>query len=388
VPPNPLQQSFEKVAEHGDEVPLFFYSYLFLRHPETRGMFPPGMAAQRDRLVGALARIVSGVTELESVVPFVEQLGRDHRKFSVVPEHYPAVGEALLATLKHFLGTAWTSELAADWTAAFGVVSEVMIKAAEAEEFTPAYWHAEITDHQRRGPDLAVITVAPESPIPYLPGQSVSVQTPQRPRLWRFYSPANAPREDGGIEFHVRALDGGWVSSALVLSASVGDVLQLGPPVGELTLDTESDADLLMLAGGSGLAPLRAIVEQALADRSRPSRRVHLFHEARTERDLYDLPLLDRLAAADPRLIVVPVARTGPVSRAAPGRAVDAALRSRRWGDHDVYVCGSSDMVGYTTEVLVQAGLDTRLRYESFGYRVSLPSTTPSGAAAPGSDPA
>ena len=58
------------------------------------------------------------------------------------------------------------------------------------------------------------------------------MQCPQRPRLWRYYSPANAAREDHLIEFHVRAVDGGWVSSAPVHSSGVGDVLLLGPAVG------------------------------------------------------------------------------------------------------------------------------------------------------------
>lgn len=384
--PNALQRSFAEVAEHGDEVPLFFYSYLFLRHPQTRAMFPPGMAAQRDRLVGALAEIVAGVDNLEAVVPFVEQLGRDHRKFNVVAEHYPAVGEALLATLRHFLGPGWTDDLAADWASAYGVIAEVMLKAADGEQSEPAYWQAEIIAHEQRGPDLAVITVRPEAPIHYLPGQSMSVQAPQRPRMWRFYSPANAPRADGSLEFHVRALDGGWVSSALVLSASVGDVLKVGPPVGRLTL-AEGSEHLLMLAGGTGLAPLWAIAEQALSRRDQPERRITLFHEAHSERQLYDLARLEAAAAADPRLEVVPVARTGSVTRAEPGRAVDAALRRRRWADHDVYVCGSSEMVGHALGVLTQSGLDAaRLRRETFGYRVVPSPTSSSGSAVPGSD--
>jgi ferredoxin-NADP reductase/hemoglobin-like flavoprotein len=364
-----LKTSFAHVAESGDEVPLFFYSYLFLRHPGTRSMFPPGMAAQRDRLVGALARIVADVDQLDTLVPFVEQLGRDHRKFQVAPEHFPAVGEALLATLRHFLGDGWTDDLAADWAAAYGIVSDVMIKAAEeADGQAPASWQARIVEHDRRRPDVAVIRLIPDQPVPYLPGQSVSVQTPHRARLWRFYSPANAPREDGGIELHVRAIDGGWVSSALVAAAAVGDGLELGSPVGELHLDPGSDADVLLLAGGTGLAPLLAMAEQAL--HTGPRRRVHLFHEGGTEADLYDRVRLERLAAAYPDLRVTLTARRGPVRHAIPGTGADAAVRQGRWGGHDVYVCGSDEMVTFTTDTLLRNGIDpARLRTETFGYR-------------------
>jgi NAD(P)H-flavin reductase/hemoglobin-like flavoprotein len=364
-----LRRSFGQVASHGDEVPLFFYSYLFLRHPHLRSMFPPGMATQRGRLVEALSTIVSDVDNLDALVPYLQHLGRDHRKFDVVADHYPAVGEAFLATLQHFLGAEWTPQLATEWEGAYQLIADVMIKAAAADAERPAWWAAEIIRHERRGPDIAVITVRPESPLSYLPGQSVSVQTERRARLWRFYSPANAPRPDNTLELHVRAVDGGWVSSALVFASGTGDRLELGPPVGDLVLDVDSDADILMIAGGTGLAPLRAMTEQLAAGQHR-SRRVHLFVEGRTERDHYDLSALDSLAGGNPWLTVVPVARQGLVTRAHSGSAADVALRQARWFHHDVYVCGGPSMVAETCARLVQEGVDpTRIRYERFGYR-------------------
>src|SRR5262245_38642363 len=110
-----LKDSWAIVAKSGDEVPLYFYSHLFLSHPELRELFPISMAAQRDKLVTALGRIVSNVDRVDEVQPFIEQLGRDHRRFSVIAEHYSAVGASLLATLQQFLGPSWTESLAADW---------------------------------------------------------------------------------------------------------------------------------------------------------------------------------------------------------------------------------------------------------------------------------
>ena len=66
-----LKANFALVAGHGpDEVAQYFYSYLFLRYPETREMFPPAMTRQRDRLVGALVRIVAR----RWLVPDVERI--------------------------------------------------------------------------------------------------------------------------------------------------------------------------------------------------------------------------------------------------------------------------------------------------------------------------
>src|SRR5215831_4142288 len=143
-----LKDSFARVAMHGDAVPLFFYSDLFLRHPETRDLFPVSMAAQRDRLVHALGRIVSDVDRLDDLRPFVQDLGREHRKFGAVADHYPAVGASLLATLAHFNGPAWTPELATDWQTAYELVAQVMIEAA-ADDATvrPAFWEGTVVAH-------------------------------------------------------------------------------------------------------------------------------------------------------------------------------------------------------------------------------------------------
>lgn len=129
-----LKESFARVAAYGDAVPLFFYSDLFLRHPEVRDLFPVSMAAQRDRLVSALARIVSDVDNIAYLSVFLRALGRDHRKFGTVAEHYAAVGTSLLATLAHFSGDDWTPEVAADWTAAYDLVAQLMIEAAKEDE--------------------------------------------------------------------------------------------------------------------------------------------------------------------------------------------------------------------------------------------------------------
>ena len=110
-----LKESFARVAMHGDEVALFFYSDLFLRHPETRDMFPVSMADQRGHLLRALATIVSDVENTGQLTDFLQALGRDHRKFGTLAAHYEPVGTSLLATLAHFSGPAWTPELAADW---------------------------------------------------------------------------------------------------------------------------------------------------------------------------------------------------------------------------------------------------------------------------------
>nr|WP_239088296.1 globin domain-containing protein [Planosporangium mesophilum] len=342
-------------------MPSFFYATLFITNPELRAMFPMSMAGQRDRLVSALGTIVSNVDNIEVVVPYVEALGRDHRRFDARPEHYPPVGEALLATLAHFLGEAWTPELAAEWTAAFGLVARAMVDAAEqAAESGPAYWAATVVEHERRGLDVAVLHLRTDLPYPYLAGQSCPVEIPDRPRLWRYYSPANLARPDRLIELHVKAVPGGQVSTAIVHGLQTGDKVKLATPVGQrLTLQPGSTRDLLLIAGGTGLAPLKALVEQVAAGGGR--RRVALFVGARTLLDLYDLPALEAMAANSPWLTIVPTLSHEPWYAGERGLAVDVALRLGRWDDCDVYVCGSADMTAATRDRLLGAGLAAEL---------------------------
>ncbi|MCU1615338.1 MAG: Oxidoreductase FAD-binding domain protein [Frankiales bacterium] len=359
-----MRANFAKAAAAGDEAPLYFYSHLFLSHPETRKLFPVSMAHQRDRLFQALGDVVARVDDLDALVPILQQLGRDHRKFGTVAEHYPAVGASLLATLRHF-DDGWNADLAGDWTAAYQLVAQVMIEAAESASDQPAWWDAEVVAHERRTFDVAVLRLRPRAEVDYLPGQSISLETELRPRLWRYYSPANAPRPDGQLEIHVKARDGGPVSSALVRQVGVGDVLRLGPPLGHLTLNADSDRDLLLVAGGMGLAPVKALVDQVA--RQGPPRRVDLFVGARIEDQLYDRADLDRLARENPWLTLTYAVSDDKESELEHGDIGDVVVRHGPWLSRDAYVAGPPAMVDDAVGRLVAHGLPAdRIRSEVF----------------------
>ncbi len=366
-----LKESFARVAAYGDEVPLFFYSHLFLNHPETREMFPVSMAGQRDKLLNALGRIVSDVSSHDTLLPFLRDLGRDHRKFAAVAGHYPAVGASLIATLRHFNGPAWTEELAQDWTAAYGLVAQVMTDAAaEDGARNPAWWDATVVGHERRTMEVAVLRVAPDVPLRYLPGQSVAVECAARPRVWRCYSMANAPRHDGTIDFHVRVIDGGVVSYALARRVSVGTRLRLGAPVGTLRLSTDSPRKLLLAAGSTGLAPLKAIIEQAAGLPEPP--RAHLVFGARTAAGLYDLADLEKMAAQWPWLTVTPAVSDEPGYRGETGTVADVVGRRVRLANYDAYICGSAAMTAATVHRVQSLGMPHNQIYvEDYGWSES-----------------
>jgi NAD(P)H-flavin reductase/hemoglobin-like flavoprotein len=361
-----VQDTFAIVGAAGDEAAAYFYGWLFAGHPELRALFPTAMNEQRDRLFRALGRIVGSLSTPEELAAYLTQLGKDHRKYSVQPEMYDAVGEALMAALRSYAGPAFTPAAEESWAQAYKAASSLMIDAANKDSLTaPPFWTAEVVSNERRGPGISVLTVASYLPLPYEPGQHITVQTPHWPKVWRPYSVACRPREDGLMTFHVKAVPGGWVSNALVCHAEPGTELLLGPALGTMTLRRAGGRDLLCVAGGTGLSPIKAIVEQAIRESADCPRQIHLFYGARTREDLYDLPELWRLADAYPGLQLTPVTSDDPAFDGMQGNVGRVAARYMPHRECEAYVAGPPAMIRETVRVLAKAGLRLeRIHYD------------------------
>ncbi|SEN42470.1 NAD(P)H-flavin reductase [Actinacidiphila rubida] len=366
-PPSPdaflIRRTMDEIAPVADKATSYFYALLFLRRPDLRDLFPVGMEAQRDRLFKALLTAADRIDDPAALTEYLAQLGRGHRKYGTQAHDYPAVGEALIGALARYGAAVWTSQTEAAWIRAYTVVSQVMIDAAAADEQTaPPWWDAEIVAHERRTPDVAVLTVRPGQAYPFLAGQYTSVQTPWWPRVWRHYSFASAPRADGLLTFHVRAVPAGWVSNALVHRAGAGDVIRLGPPAGSMTVDHSSGDGLLCLGGGTGIAPIKALVEDVAGHGVRRS--VDVFYGARHTRDLYDLDTILALKARHPWLSVrTVVSDTPPDARSGP--LPEAVEEFGPWEAYDAYLSGPPGMIRSTVDTLVRIGMPShRIRHD------------------------
>jgi NAD(P)H-flavin reductase/hemoglobin-like flavoprotein len=329
-----------------------FYGYLFAACPHLREMFPPQMTVQNERLFAALLKMVSLLDRPDALARYLGQLGADHRKYGVRPEHYAPVGEALLRTLRRHC-PAWGPAAEEAWATAYAAASDLMISGAESAP-GPAVYCGQVVRHEMRTHDLAVLQVRTDVPVAYRPGQYVTVESPKWPRSWRHFSIANMPAPDGSsdlIELHVRAVPCGWVSRALVRDASPGTALSIGPPAGALGDASLWDHDLVMVAGGTGLAPVKSIVEAVLANDeaavafgSGQRRNIHLFHGAKTPRDLYDMPALHEMSACYPWFQVVPVVSGDPGFPGLTGNVADAALGFSGWPGREIFISGPSEM--------------------------------------------
>jgi NAD(P)H-flavin reductase/hemoglobin-like flavoprotein len=347
-----------------------FYSHLFISNPETRAMFPMEMSQMRERLFTSLSQLVQSLDSAAESAAYLAELGRGHRKYGVKEKHFEAFFNALLETAAHFAGRRWTPQAEAAWRGAMEYAARTMRSAAEADARDyPAWWVGEIVEHDRRGESVAVVTIRPDKPLPYRAGQYLPVQVPRWPRVWRPYSIANAPRADGLINLHVRAVPGGMVSADLVRHASIGDTVLLGPAAGEMTAPPPgSDGDLTCIAGGTGLAPIKAIVEAAVGSRraGRP-RRITLFVGARRMDDLYDLPDLQAMQSAYPGLQVILVLSDEPALSSQPllpeqqaaagliatsGLLPGVVLAHGPLDQAQTYICGPAAMVAQTARMI------------------------------------
>ncbi|MBV2354808.1 flavohemoprotein [Streptomyces sp. J2-1] len=354
-----VRRTMAEIGSVADKVTSYFYALLFVRHPELRPLFPPAMDTQRDRLLKALLTAAEHIDNTPVLVEYLQNLGRGHRKYGTRPEHYPAVGECLIGALSKY-ASQWNAETEAAWVRTYTTISQVMIDAAAADELrAPAWWHAEVVAHEARTSDIAVITVRPDQPYAFRAGQYASMETPWWPRVWRHYSFAAAPRPDGLLVFHVKAVPAGWVSNALVHRARPGDVVRLGPPAGSMTVDHTTDSGLLCVGGGTGIAPIKALVED-VAEHGR-RRTVEVFYGARTDHDLYDIDTMLRLQQHHPWLSV-----RAFIDQQAHVTLPDAVREFGPWNGFDAYLSGPPGMIRSGVDVLRHVGIaPARIRHDS-----------------------
>ncbi|MGW6709691.1 globin domain-containing protein [Streptomyces sp. NPDC054956] len=352
----------ERRAEHAVK---FFYSHLFWHNPGVRELFPASfedMERQRDRLFAALTHVIAHL-ENETLLPYLRDLGRDHRKFMAGPEHYAAVGSSLLAALAEASGDAWTPTVEKAWSEAYQVIADAMMAGATSSE-EPPWWDAEIVRHLLYGEDIGVLTLRPHAPFPHLPGQYTSVSSERVPTTWRTYSIGNAPRADGTVDLHVSRIDRGRLSTSLVREAQPGDVLRLAAAGGQMTFRRE-DRPVSFIAAGTGWAPIRAMLED-LAEHP-PDQDVRLFVVARDAAHLYDRPLIDQYAAALDWLSVTYITPApGQHRNQATDRLATALSNRGLWPDQDVYLSGPPQFIEETSYLLEELGATHgRIFYDS-----------------------
>lgn len=126
-----VQHSWQKVAAIGPQAAALFYSNLFEADPTLKPLFKGDLQAQGKKLIDMIGIAVNKLTELDVLLPVLQNLGKRHGGYGVQEAHYDTVGAALLKTLGQGLGQDFTAEVKAAWVNVYGVMAEVMKAAAK-----------------------------------------------------------------------------------------------------------------------------------------------------------------------------------------------------------------------------------------------------------------
>lgn len=219
-------------------------------------------------------------------------------------------------------------------------------EAAGADDYPVKIMPARVSSMELAAPEVMILTLKlPASDkLRFRPGQYVHILL--RDGQKRSFSIANAPQVDDSLELHVRRVAGGQFTDQVFSSMKPRDILRLEGPIGSFFLDEGSSAPIIFLAGGTGFAPIKSMVEHAInRGMDRP---IHLYWGAGTPDGLYLDALARQWAASRADFRYTPVI-SGQPSAAWSGRTglvhqalmADYADLSR----HQVYACGAPAMV-------------------------------------------
>jgi NAD(P)H-flavin reductase/quinol-cytochrome oxidoreductase complex cytochrome b subunit len=210
----------------------------------------------------------------------------------------------------------------------------------------PREYRARVAAMHKATDDVMIVKLKVEGdPVRFYPGQYLNIRLPDGQR--RSFSFATAPHAGDDIELQIRRIPGGQFTTHVFTAMKIGDPVEFEGPLGSFFLRDDSDKPIIFVAGATGFAPVKSMIEHAFHVGMK--RRMILYWGVRSLRDLY-LPDLPRQWAADhPNFTFVPVlsapapedrwnGRIGLVHEAILADFPDLA-------GHQVYACGSAKMV-------------------------------------------
>jgi len=198
------------------------------------------------------------------------------------------------------------------------------------------------------------LTIVGGDPLAFTAGQYARLTFPDAPT--RDYSMASEPGERE-LEFHIRQVPGGAATQRIHALLKLGDPVLVEGPFGSSYLREQHAGPILCVAGGSDLAPIKGIVEAAIAHGMKQP--IHVYFGARSDPDLYLVDHFEGLAQQHPNLTFTPVLSDAPFgSRWRTGFVTDAIAKDLQ--DFDgwkAYVAGPPPMVEAAMQIVTERGL-------------------------------
>ncbi|EKE67551.1 2Fe-2S iron-sulfur cluster-binding protein [Celeribacter baekdonensis] len=206
-------------------------------------------------------------------------------------------------------------------------------------------FEAKVRKIEQPTPDVSVINL--RFPIGnrsvFQAGQYLSVLMPDGDS--RNYSMANPPHQNDGAELHIRHVSGGKFSQTVLANLEKGSILSVELPFGNFTLNENTEVPAILIATGTGFAPIKSIVEHQI--REGGSRPLHLYWGANTEADIYLRSLPEMWAAKHDWFTFTPVLSEPPSAWKGRTGFVHKAVQSDfpDMSDLEVYACGAPMMI-------------------------------------------
>lgn len=214
---------------------------------------------------------------------------------------------------------------------------------------------------EKLSPDViqVLLRLPPTADFKFIPGQYVDILGPGSIR--RSYSLANANFVDKLLELHIRAVEGGAMSRYWFGQAKVNDLLRMNGPLGTFFLRDTANIDLILLATGTGIAPVKAMLESmSNLPATQGPKSVTVLWGGRNPQDLY----LDIASISDRHNFVPVLSRTADGWTGAKGYVQQVLLElDPDLENATIYACGSDSMIHSARELLIQAGLPPKRFY-------------------------
>jgi len=218
-----------------------------------------------------------------------------------------------------------------------------------------------ISSLEKLAPDVlrVVLRLPPGVALNFIPGQYIDVIGPGGMR--RSYSLASAPKADNTLELHIRAVENGVMSQYWFNQSAVNDLLRLHGPQGTFFLRNIAKRDLILLATGTGLAPVKAMLEALpILPADQQPQSITVLWGARHEHDLY----FDVVSLPGIKKYIPVLSRAEATWQGERGYVQDALLRHiSDLHNAVVYACGSDAMIHNAISTLTAAGLPSQRFY-------------------------
>ncbi|UFN47492.1 NO-inducible flavohemoprotein [Roseomonas sp. OT10] len=377
------------LAEHGLAITRRMYQRMF-QDPAIAALFNQshhGDAGSQPRaLADAILAYAQNIDRLEVLAPAVERIAQKHAGLNILPEHYPAVANALLPAISDVLGDAATAEVLGAWGEAYWFLAELLI-GREAQIYRAMAearggwngWRPFVVERvERESAVITSFTLRPQDGGPVLrhrAGQYLTFRLDipgQVPGLKRNYSISSVP---GGETYRIsvkrepHGVASGWLHD----HAAPGTVLQVAPPAGDFFLAERPARPVVLVSGGVGLTPMVSMLEEIAA--RHPDLPVHYVHGTQDGATHAMGARVRALAAAAPGITATTFYQC-PRPEDLEGADYDVAglitpewlLRHTPAAEADVYLCGPVPFLRSLVGGLAAAGVPAgRIHHEFFG---------------------